>query len=431
MAHKYKDLNLQIGGQSMSIEELMKKLGKLAGRVTDVRSLVQNIITSLEEAGKAAQVTTGKLVRTLAGFDQIQRLGKSTGSAAQVQDQLGTLTQALQELLEPAVPATEQLEQLQQQMEQLPQPSQLLQNALLQLGGSMLGLNSTVDRSQPGFAQLLNGFLMPLARWSGTTVLTALTQLQGQLDGVSQWADDSQSTMTGAAGAAGAFLDVWSGDQVGNWLTQAQGLPGFLAGLQGKIDGTSGSTADLESAIARLGPAATQAFREVTAGMGGMGGSTKDAANGVIAAMNSSFSAVFGGLNSALEKLGDVNLQFPDWLPGIGGKSFGFSFKPVTVPQIPYLAQGAVLPANRPFLAMVGDQRHGTNIEAPLSTIQEAVAAVMQDHTGILTAGFEASVQVQREILEAVLGIHIGDETIAQAARRYERKMAVVRGGAL
>lgn len=37
------------------------------------------------------------------------------------------------------------------------------------------------------------------------------------------------------------------------------------------------------------------------------------------------------------------------------------------------LANGAVLPPNQPFLAMVGDQKHGTNVEAPLDTIVDAV----------------------------------------------------------
>ena len=80
-------------------------------------------------------------------------------------------------------------------------------------------------------------------------------------------------------------------------------------------------------------------------------------------------------------------------------------------------------------MAVVGDQRHGTNIEAPLSTIQEAVALVMEDQTDAILRGFEASVQVQRDILQAVLGIHIGDEVIGQAVSRYQRKLAVMRGG--
>ncbi len=40
--------------------------------------------------------------------------------------------------------------------------------------------------------------------------------------------------------------------------------------------------------------------------------------------------------------------------------------------EIPKLATGAVLPANREFLALVGDQKHGTNVEAPLDMIRQA-----------------------------------------------------------
>ena len=100
-----------------------------------------------------------------------------------------------------------------------------------------------------------------------------------------------------------------------------------------------------------------------------------------------------------------------------------------TIPQIPMLAKGAVIPPNAPFMAMLGDQKHGTNIEAPLSTIQEAVAMVMQDYSAANLAGHEATVAVLREILEAVLGIEIGDKVIADAVQRYNSRMAVVRGG--
>ena len=78
---------------------------------------------------------------------------------------------------------------------------------------------------------------------------------------------------------------------------------------------------------------------------------------------------------------------------------------------------------------MVGDQRHGTNVEAPLATIQEAVALVMQDQTSAILAGFQASIDVQRDILEAVLGISIGDDVIGAAVDRYNHKMAIMRGG--
>lgn len=45
--------------------------------------------------------------------------------------------------------------------------------------------------------------------------------------------------------------------------------------------------------------------------------------------------------------------------------------------EIPALASGAVIPPNRKFLAVLGDQKSGTNVEAPLSTIKQAVMETM------------------------------------------------------
>lgn len=47
--------------------------------------------------------------------------------------------------------------------------------------------------------------------------------------------------------------------------------------------------------------------------------------------------------------------------------------------DVPALAQGRVLPPNKPFLAWVGDQKQGTNVEAPLSTIEDAVRNVLAE----------------------------------------------------
>ncbi len=100
----------------------------------------------------------------------------------------------------------------------------------------------------------------------------------------------------------------------------------------------------------------------------------------------------------------------------------------ISSPSIPYLARGAVIPPNAPFMAVLGDQRHGTNVEAPLSTIQEAVALVMDDYAAANLAGHEATVAVLKDILEAVLGIELGDGVLADAVRRHNARMAIMRG---
>lgn len=48
------------------------------------------------------------------------------------------------------------------------------------------------------------------------------------------------------------------------------------------------------------------------------------------------------------------------------------AFASLRTAPIPKLATGAVIPANKEFLAVLGDQKHGTNIEAPLDTIKQA-----------------------------------------------------------
>lgn len=145
--------------------------------------------------------------------------------------------------------------------------------------------------------------------------------------------------------------------------------------------------------------------------------------NSLISGINTVIAKPFNAINLMLNTIRSIRIAGQQPFLKLWG------YNPISVPQIPYLAQGAVLPANKPFMAVVGDQKHGTNIEAPLSTIQEAVALVMQDYVASNMAGHEATVAVLQELLEAVLGISIGDEVIANAVNRYNRKMAVVRGG--
>lgn len=50
--------------------------------------------------------------------------------------------------------------------------------------------------------------------------------------------------------------------------------------------------------------------------------------------------------------------------------------------SVPRLATGAVIPPNREFLAVLGDQKQGNNIEAPESAIEAAVARGMAQYGG-------------------------------------------------
>lgn len=106
----------------------------------------------------------------------------------------------------------------------------------------------------------------------------------------------------------------------------------------------------------------------------------KGIVNGILGIIEALANGVIDGLNIAINALNNLSFEVPDWIPGIGGKTFGFNIPTLENFEIPKLATGAVLPANKPFMAVVGDQKHGTNVEAPLDTIKQAVRDVLQDY---------------------------------------------------
>lgn len=100
--------------------------------------------------------------------------------------------------------------------------------------------------------------------------------------------------------------------------------------------------------------------------------SFKTMVNGMIDGVNNTYTNSFSALQNMVKTMRGFEIG--------GVKLFG-GLPDLKVPHIPKLAQGAVLPPNQPFLAMVGDQKRGTNVEAPLETIMEALRQVLQETT--------------------------------------------------
>ena len=85
--------------------------------------------------------------------------------------------------------------------------------------------------------------------------------------------------------------------------------------------------------------------------------------NVIINGINKIIAIPFNALNSALNRIKRVRIL---------GKTPFSGLPTITVPQIPRLTSGAVIPPNKEFLAVLGDQKRGTNIETPLATMVEA-----------------------------------------------------------
>ena len=115
----------------------------------------------------------------------------------------------------------------------------------------------------------------------------------------------------------------------------------------------------------------------------GIKNAVKTPINAIIGFINSLLSGMQKMQNGLVDMLNKIKIKTPAWLEKITGVgSVGFNLSKWTAPQIPALATGAVIPPNREFLAVLGDQKHGTNIEAPLSTIEQAVENALKRNGG-------------------------------------------------
>ena len=129
-----------------------------------------------------------------------------------------------------------------------------------------------------------------------------------------------------------------------------------------------------------------------------------------------------------------VKLHLRDISNGIGGllsaAGVDWSFG-VTMPQIPYLAQGAVIPPNRKFAAVLGDQTSGMNLEAPEGLIRQIVREEAGGNAWEVQQGVAAALM---QVLPALLGgesggdlvlqLVVGNEELARAVNKGNASMA-------
>ena len=247
-----------------------------------------------------------------------------------------------------------------------------------------------VAKLENGALEIYNKFIHPIVMWLTETLEPIFTWIGNYISGVFHTIISTVSDVLGGVlEALGGLIDFIVGVFTGDWKQAWNGIKTFFEGIWNTIWGV-----------------------------------VKGVINSIIDGLNFLWNGLYGALASIINGVGGI-------VEGIGdlvGADWGWEV-PSNPPLIPKLAQGAVLPPNKPFLSIVGDQKHGTNIEAPLSTIQEAVQVVMNGQMEEMADLLSSSIEVQREILEAVLGIEIGDDVIGNAVARYQRKMTVIHGG--
>lgn len=130
--------------------------------------------------------------------------------------------------------------------------------------------------------------------------------------------------------------------------------------------------------------------------------------DGFLNGLKSAFEAVKTWVSSAVNWIksqfsgakAEVSSAGGSFASASGGSRQSASF-PISVNTIPALARGAVIPPNREFLAVLGDQRSGTNIETPLATMVQAFKQALAESG--YSGGNEAVLMLDRDVLGRVV----------------------------
>lgn len=134
-----------------------------------------------------------------------------------------------------------------------------------------------------------------------------------------------------------------------------------------------------------------------------------DALKRKIAGYSDEYGEMQAKIDETVKKLNDLemmqgvikdavkDISLPHWLEKLTGfSSVGFNVGYWSAPMVPYLAQGAVIPPNKEFMAVLGDQKSGNNIEAPESLIRRIVREESGNGKG---STYNVTAQVNRRTL--------------------------------
>lgn len=122
-------------------------------------------------------------------------------------------------------------------------------------------------------------------------------------------------------------------------------------------------------------------------------------------------------LGSSIDNISNTLTNIPS-MPNVRTRASSYT--------IPHLATGAVIPPNREFLAVLGDQKRGTNIESPLSTMVEAFNMANKGGNEQELALLQEQNELLRQLLQKELTI--GDNDIFKSVRRSNKQFTAQNG---
>lgn len=249
------------------------------------------------------------------------------------------------------------------------------------IGNTALDLIGTIAQVVSGIMQILSGLI--------TFLLGVFTGDWGKaFDGLKQMATGLRDALNGIFNfirdsifkpiskfVKGVFKTDWTqafgiiGDYMNGW---AQNIKNIFDSVKQIFNGIVNFVNGVLSGNWRR---AWNGIKNIFAGIwNAMASVIKSPVNLIISFMNAMLRGFQRMQNGFASAMNHMNIRLPKWLQKFTGwSSVGFNIGYWSPNYIPYLAKGAVIPPNKEFMAVLGDQKNGNNIEAPENLIRQIV----------------------------------------------------------
>ena len=360
-------------------EKLLGYAEKLKSIWSDIQKIGENIVDRVKEgfdymdSGTRILDTLDKFVNSF--LDHIKEMSEATVKWSESIN-FGPLFDSFATLLEAVQPILSTLGDL---------IVWVYENCILPLGtylieslGPAIGnviapaltiIGAVISGLKDGLEWMWETILQPLADEIGDKIVNTLDLVSGFLDriGNNEKFMSFMKTLGEVVGVVVAGFTAWAA--ISGVVTGAIGL------LSGALNFLASNPLVLVlGLIALLVAGFIEAYKTSE--------TFRDKINSVVNAVLGFFEGLANGVidawNAIKHAMNTLHFDIPDWVPGIGGKSFGFNFSDTAHVSLPRLAKGAVIPPNKEFLAMLGDQTRGRNIETPEGLLRE----IVQEETG-------------------------------------------------
>lgn len=246
--------------------------------------------------------------------------------------------------------------------------------------------------------------LAPLIGWLISTIVPAITPIyEFIVSTVLDIAAAVSDVIGGIIEAIGGMIDLIAGVLTLDWELAWEGIKSIFSGTMDALAG------GLDLLYTK--------FETVWNGIAAV---VKSIVNVIIGVVEGMANSIITGVNKVIDALNAIQVKVPDWVPGYGGRSFGFNLGKLSKISIPRLAEGGYLKANQPTLAMVGDNKTQGEIVSPEGKMMEVMMQALEAFFGkLMAAGVMRS---NEEFGDLVIPIYLDgsmiDEVIITAQQR-------------